>query len=138
MRYGPVLLVLLLAACGNDDAMTRKFGMNRDSGPEVSAGMDVPLSVPPDLSARPTRSGAAALNQDTGQSLSQGPVSPGQDALLQAAGPAASANARTKVDDNSGLVYPSQAFVDQVMNWTLPPGHQSLVTKADKGWFSWF
>jgi hypothetical protein len=26
-----------------------------------------------------------------------------------------------------------------VMNWTVPPGYQSLVTKASKGWFSgWF
>jgi hypothetical protein len=96
MRYWLVLLVLSLAACGDD--------------------------------------GDAA-----GQPLTQGPVSTGQDALVQAAGPTAGADVRAKVDDNSGLVYPSPGFVDRVMNWTVPPGYQSLVTKASKGWFSgWF
>jgi len=139
MRYWLVLLILPLAACA-DDSLTRKFGTNRDSGPEITAPGQVPLSTPPSLSDRPTRPGLLALNQDpAGQSLAQGPVSSGQDALVQAAGPTAGADVRAKVDDNSGLVYPSPAFVDRVMNWTQPPGYQSLVTKTSKGWFSgWF
>jgi hypothetical protein len=139
MRYWLVLLVLSLAACA-DDGLTRSFGTNRDSGPEITAPGPMPLSTPPALSDRPKRPGLLALNGDAaGQKLSQGPVSVGQDALMQAAGPTAGADVRAKVDDNSGLVYPSPGFVDRVMNWTVPPGYQSLVTKASKGWFSgWF
>ena len=72
MRYWLVLLVLSLAACA-DDGLTRSFGTNRDSGPEITAPGQMPLSTPPALSDRPKRPGLLALNGDAaGQPLKPG------------------------------------------------------------------
>lgn len=139
MRYGLVLLVLLLAACGSD-GMTRDFSVSRDSSQDTIGATQTPLSMPPDFQLRPQRLGALPpTSQDSGQQTDQSTGSAGQDAFLEAAGPSANADIRTKIDEHSGLVYPASEFVDRVMNWTPPPGYTPLVAPAKKGWFSgWF
>ncbi len=140
MRYGVVLLALLLAACG-DDGMTRNFSVSRDSAQDTIGATQTPLSLPPDFAMRPRRPGAlSATSEDNAQQAVQSTGSAGQDAFLEAAGPGGSGqDVRTKIDENSGLVYPPPAFVDQVMNWTPPPGYTPLAAPAKKGWFSgWF
>ena len=42
---------------------------------------------------------------------------------MEAAGPVASSDIRTEINEHSGLVYPDPAFVDQVMNWSPTPGY---------------
>ena len=140
MRYGLFLLVLPLVACGSSD-MTRNFSLSRDSAPETIAATQMPLSMPPSLAERPKRPGAlpTAQQDSSQQQVDQSSLSPGQDALLQAAGPGSSSNIRTQIDENSGLVYPKPEFVEHVMTWTPPPGYQPLATPASKGWFDgWF
>jgi hypothetical protein len=134
MRYGPFLIILLLGAC-SDDSLTRKFGVARDGPPQNIASTQMPLSAPPDFAIRPTRPGAPAPRGDTMPSeVAAG--SPGQDALLQAAGPAPSADIRAQIAENAGLIYPSPGFVDAVLNWTPPPGYAPLTAPARKSWFS--
>jgi hypothetical protein len=140
MRYGLFLLILPLAACGND-GMTRDFSLSRDSAPETMATTQLPLSMPPGLTERPKRPGSLPTTQQDSsqQQADQSTGSPGQDALLEASGPDASSNIRTQIDENSGLVYPRQEFVQRVMIWTPPAGYQPLATPASKGWFDgWF
>lgn len=139
MRYGLVLLVLLLAACGND-GMTRNFSVSRDSAQDTIGATQTPLSLPPDFQLRPQRPGALPpTSQDTAQQTDQSTGSAGQDAFLEAAGPSANPDIRTKIDEHSGLVYPAPEFVDRVMNWTPPPGYTPLAAPPKKGWFSgWF
>jgi hypothetical protein len=47
--------------------------------------------------------------------------SPGQDALVNAAGPAAPANIRREVDTTAALDAPGQSFTDKLMFWRTPP-----------------
>jgi hypothetical protein len=134
MRFGFILISLLLAACAKDE-MTREYGLGRDAPPETMASTQLPLSVPPTLALRPGRPGASMPQTDKRQP-DQVVGSPGQDALVQAAGPSATADIRTLINENSGMLYPSPGFVDALMNWTPPPGYTPLTAPARKGWIS--
>jgi hypothetical protein len=133
MRFGLLLTVLALAGCG-DDAMTRNFGLARDSAPDTVAATQMPLSTPPSLALRPTRPGAPAPHQTSQTEPVVG--SAGQDALLQAAGPSATADIRQLINENSGMIDPGPEFTDRVMNWSPPPGSSPLSQPAKKGWLS--
>ncbi len=136
MRYCPLLLIPLLVACG-DKSMTRNFSVSRDNAPENMAATQMPLSMPPGLATRPARPGAFAPSQPDTAATEQAAGSSGQDALLEAAGPAASPDIRAEINQNAGLVYPDPGFVDQLMNWTPPPGYTPVITVGSKGgWFS--
>ncbi|HEY7581520.1 MAG TPA: DUF3035 domain-containing protein [Acetobacteraceae bacterium] len=138
MRVWPLFLMLSLAACG-DSGMTRNFGVSRDAAPETMAATRVPLSTPPELAMRPTRPIAIGGNAPTAQPpTDQAPTSAGEEALVEAAGPAPDPNVRTEINRNAGLVYPSPEFVDRLMNWTPPPGYTPIITQGGKGggWFS--
>jgi hypothetical protein len=133
MRFALVLIALSLAACA-DDSMTRNFGLARDSAPDTVAATQMPLSMPPSLAVRPTRPGATVPRQTTQAEPAVG--SAGQDALLQAAGPGASADIRQLINENSGMIDPGPEFTDRLMNWTAPPGSTPLSQPAKKGWLS--
>ncbi len=133
MRFGLVLSVLSLAAC-SDDGLSRNFGVARDSAPDTVAATQMPLSMPPSLALRPTRPGAPVPRQTSPTEPAVG--SAGQDALLQAAGPGATADIRQLINENSGMIDPGPAFTDRLMNWTPPPGSTPLSQPAKKGWLS--
>jgi hypothetical protein len=134
MRICPLLIALLLTAC-SDDSMTRNFSLSRDGAPETVGSIQTPLSAPPSLAVRPTRPGAPVPQGDR-QQPDQEVGSTGQQALVQSAGPPATADIRTLINENSGMVYPGPAFTDAVMNWTPPPGYTPLTAAPSKGWFS--
>jgi hypothetical protein len=137
MRYLPVLSVLLLAAC-SDDSMTRNFSLSRDNPPETIASTQMPLSVPPQLAMRPSRPGAIVPKEGDAQPADQAAGSAGQDALVEAAGPAAPSDIRATINQNSGLVYPGPGFVDRLMAWTPSSGYTPVIVQGPKkGWFSW-
>jgi Protein of unknown function (DUF3035) len=136
MRRVFLLPMVLLAAC-SDDKMTRDFSLSRDTAPESVAATRMPLSMPPGLATRPVRPGALVPTHPDAPASEQAAGSAGQDALLQAAGPAASSDIRAEINENSGLVYPDPGFVDRLMNWTPPSGYTPVIVPAPKGgWFS--
>jgi hypothetical protein len=136
MRACPILIAALLLSACSDDAMTRNFSLSRDAAPETMASVQMPLSAPPLLTERPARPGALAPNRTGEAAEAVAAGSPGQEALLQAAGPAAEANVRTTINENAGLVYPDPGYVDRLMSWTPPPGYTPLFNQKSPGWFS--
>jgi hypothetical protein len=138
MRYGIILLTLLLAACG-DDSMTRDFSLSRDAAPDTVGATQMPLSMPPNMAERPRPRGAMALSaSNPGSDANPPAVGNGQGALLDAAGASANPDIRNRIDETSGLVFPPGDFVDRVMTWAPPPGYVSLLSSPHKGWFGWF
>ncbi len=137
MRAWPVLLVFVLAACGNS-GMTRNFSLSRDAAPETMAATRVPLATPPELATRPTRPVSIGGSSSNAQpTADQAPASAGEAALVEAAGPAPDPQVRREINEKSGMVYPSPEFVDRLMSWTPPPGHTPTITQGSKGgWFS--
>jgi len=131
MRFGVTVAALVLVGC-SDDSMTRNFGLARDAAPDTVAATQVPLSTPPSLALRPTRPGAIAPHQASPSEPTTG--SPGQDALLQAAGPGAPADIRQLINENSGMIDLGPAFTDRLMSWTAPPGSTPMSQPAQKGW----
>lgn len=136
-RAAPALLAggtcLLLSGCGSHD-LARTFGFARTPPDEFTVTTQAPLSMPPDFSLRPPRPGAprpqaqsttreaeeALVPQTALQSAQTAPMSPGQQALLAAAGPAAPGNTAAQVDREAQLEQPSRSFIDRLMFWRSP------------------
>lgn len=139
MRAWPLLLVISLAGCGNS-GLTRNFSLSRDAAPETMSAIRVPLSTPPELAMRPNRRVAIGDSNANAQPAPAGdaPATAGEEALVEAAGPAPDPKVRREINENAGLVYPSPEFVDRLMSWTPPPGYTPIITAGGKGgsWFS--
>jgi hypothetical protein len=104
---------VLLSGCGGDGAASRFFGLTRDAPDEFTVTTQPPLSIPPDFNLRPPQPGAP--RPQTLSDASAG-MSPGQAALLQAAGPAAPGDIRQQIaTDNRQAAQPG--FVDKLMFW---------------------
>jgi hypothetical protein len=126
-----------LAACGSSDTLSRTFGLTRDAPDEFMVTTRAPLSMPPDFSLRPPRPGAPrpmeqsernqaeeALVPQVALGTPQGGDSPGQDALVQAAGPTASNQIRQQIDADAKMDQGSNGFVSKLLFWQnpTPPG----------------
>ncbi len=119
----------LLAGCGGDGGASRFFGLTRDAPDEFTVTTQPPLSIPPTINLRPPQPGAprpqtvseraaaeAALAPQTALGGPQAGMSPGQAALLQAAGPPAPGDIRQQIaTDNRQAAQPG--FVDKLMFW---------------------
>jgi hypothetical protein len=138
--------LLALSACGGDD-LTRTFGLTRDAPDEFRVTTRAPLSMPPDYTLRPPRPGAtrpqelplatqaeATLVPEAALGTAAGSQTPGQSALLSAAGPNVNGDIRTKVDSEAQLDRPSQSFTDRLMFWrdAPPPGTVVDATKESR------
>lgn len=128
----PVCLVLL-AGCSGDE-LTRTFGLTRDAPDEFQVTTRAPLSMPPDFQLRPPRPGTsrpqeltqrqqaeALLAPDSVLATGRAPQTRGQEALVAAAGPAAPADIRNKVDNEAALDTPTREFTDRLLFWRTPP-----------------
>ena len=126
--------ILGLSACSGDE-LTRNFGLTRDAPDEFQVTTRAPLSMPPDFTLRPPRPGAtrpqeltqrqqaeAALSPDTllGGGGPTAPT-PGQQALVAAAGRPAPADIRNRLDQEAALDTPSRSVTDRLMCWQSPP-----------------
>ena len=135
---------LPLAGCGGTgDDLSRTFGLTRDAPDEFTVTTRAPLSMPPDYALRPPQPGAsrpqemtsrqaaeAALAPQTILQGTNGPTSAGQQALLGAAGPAAPADIRAKLDADDQLDRPSRSFTDRLMFWKDAPPAGTQVDAA--------
>ena len=128
----PVLFAALfgLAGCGSDIA--RSFGLQRDTPDEFVVTARAPLSMPPSYMIQPPRPGASRpqelATRNAGEAalvpqLSLAPAgasSPGQQALLQATGPAAPADIRARVDEQAAVDAPNPGLTDKLLFWRAP------------------
>ena len=121
--------VVLLAGCGGSESASRFFGLTRDAPDEFTVTTQPPLSIPPNFNLRPPQPGAprpqtqsdraaaqAALSPQTALGVAPAGMSPGQAALLQAAGPPAPGDIRQQLAaENRQEEKPG--FVDKLMFW---------------------
>jgi hypothetical protein len=129
------LAALLLAGCSGSD-LSRTFGFTRDAPDEYTVTTQVPLSMPPEFTVRPPQPGAPRPQQTSEQQQAEqalvpqtaltgtptGEASPGQSALVQAAGPAAPANIRAQVNNAAAAeAQQSESFVNTLLFWREPP-----------------
>ncbi len=128
------LAALALSACSGDE-LTRTFGLTRDAPDEFQVTTRAPLSMPPDFTLRPPRPGAtrpqeltqrqqaeAALTPDTLMGgNAPAAVTPGQQALVAAAGRPAPADIRARLDQEAALDTPNRPLTDRLMFWQDPP-----------------
>jgi Protein of unknown function (DUF3035) len=127
-----------LAGCSSAD-LSRSFGFTRDAPDEYTVTTQPPLSMPPDFSVRPPNPGAPRPQQTSEQQQAEealvpqtaltgtptGQPSPGQAALVQAAGPTPPANIRAEVNgEAAAAAQQNDTFVDKLMFWRepSPPG----------------
>ncbi len=126
----------LIAACGGDTSRT--FGLTRDPPDEFMVTTRAPLSLPPEFALRPPRPGAprpqeiasrdAAANLLAARTVTQ-PIlldapagaSPGELALLAAAGPPTPADLRRQIEQETTLLAErDRSFVDRILFWRTP------------------
>ena len=133
LALSALLTLPLLGGCGGED-ISRTFGLQRDAPDEFQVTTRAPLSMPPDFALRPPRPGAARPQEQSARSAAeavlvpqaalgdrqQASLTPGTSALLAAAGPAAPADIRTRVEQESSLERPSRGLVDRLMFWRKP------------------
>jgi hypothetical protein len=125
-------VAIALAGCSGD-TLARNFGLTRDSPDEFSVTTQAPLAMPPDYSIRPPEPGAPrpqdvpdrqqaeqALIPQTALTPQTGQMSPGQEALLAAVGPAP-ANIRAEIAQDRSLNNPGESFADRLMFWRPAP-----------------
>jgi hypothetical protein len=135
----PILVLALpllsLAACGD---VERSFGLVRDAPDEFTVETRAPLSMPPTYAIRAPEPGAARPQEISAPQAAEaalvpdtalggppaGPVTPGQQALVQEAGPPAPPDIRQKIASESSLDQPSRSLTDRLLFWksTPPPG----------------
>jgi len=131
----PILLLALLAFAGcSGDELTRTFGLTRDAPDEFQVTTRAPLSMPPDFQLRPPRPGTTRPQELTQREQAEAVLAPnavlatgraaptrGQQAFVAAAGPAAPADIRNKVDNEAALDTPPREFTDRLLFWRASP-----------------
>ena len=135
----------MLTACGGSGNLMRDFGLVRDTPDEFTVTTRAPLSMPPDLTLRPPQPGAPRPQEQsttqTAEVTVAGPAalaapasrsdSPGQDALIAAAGPPPPANIRAEVDAEAAKAASDQSLSDELMFWK-PPAPVGTAVDAEK------
>ena len=146
---GAALLGLALGLSGCGNGLSSTLGLTRPPPNEFLVTTRAPLQIPdgdrlptpvpgeprpqevperrqaeealvPDLALQGT---TAAVSTDTS-------VSPGQQAIVAAAGPPAPANIRQQIAADKPDTGPKQAFTDRLMFWKEPPPAGTIVDPA--------
>jgi hypothetical protein len=154
-RFSPstgLFAVGLLAVCAialggcNSDKMGRTFGFIRDAPDEFTVTTRAPLAMPPTYALQPPRPGASRPQERSEREKAEqalvpqmalgatpaGP-SPGQQALVQAAGPPAPADIRTTVDQDALAARPDESLGQKLRFWQKPPPPGVVVDPAKEG-----
>jgi hypothetical protein len=122
----------VLAACNGND-LGHTLGFYRDAPDEFTVTTRAPLAMPPNFALPPPRPGAVRPQEQSERAkaelalvpqmaLGGSPVqsSPGQQALVQAAGPPVPSTIRAEVDQEAKADRPSPGVVDKLMFWRKP------------------
>ncbi len=132
------LSLLALAGCSGDE-VSRTFGITRDAPDEFAVTTRAPLSMPPDYALRPPRPGALRPQEQSARAAAEGALvpqaalqpaaqmTPGQQALLQAAGRPAPADIRSKLDEDAALAVTDRPITDRLLFWRAPPAPGTVV-----------
>jgi hypothetical protein len=123
----------LMSCSGND--LGRSLGFIRDAPDEFTVTTRAPLAMPTNFNLPPPRPGATRPQEQSerakaelalvpqmalgGQAASG--TSPGQQALVQAAGPPVSSAIRSEVDQEAARDKPRQTIADRLLFWRKPP-----------------
>ncbi|HET6196409.1 MAG TPA: DUF3035 domain-containing protein [Acetobacteraceae bacterium] len=132
--------VLALAACAaalaacNGSQLERTLGLVHDAPDEFTVTTRAPLAMPPSFELPPPTPGVSRpqeVSERTQAELALVPQmalgtpsegsSPGQQALVQAAGPSVGTAIRTEVDQEARSDRPSKGIGDRLMFWRAPP-----------------
>jgi hypothetical protein len=128
-QVAAVSLALVLGGCGGSSGFKKTFGLEATPPDAFAVGTQPPLSLPPELGQlpppnpgepRPQQTDAAQDGLDTlspASSIDQtsGSTSPGEDALLDQAGPAPSPTIRADVNQTALIDSKPPGFVDKLM-----------------------
>ena len=122
-----------LAACSGDE-LTRTFGLTRDAPDEFLVTTRAPLSMPTDFTLPLPRLGAtrpqeltqrqqaeAVLTPDAILAQPAAAITPGQQALIAAAGPPPPADIRKRVDSEAAQRTYNRPLSDRLLFWQSPP-----------------
>jgi hypothetical protein len=128
----PVLL-LLLAGCSGA-GVSRDLGLTRDSPDEFTVTTRAPLSIPTDFTLPRPQPGAPRPQEPAAQLAAEaalapavelnnrtGPDTPGQQALLAAAGPPAPANIRQTIDAQATRLNSNRSIGNTLAFWQKTP-----------------
>jgi Protein of unknown function (DUF3035) len=131
-------LALTITGCG--DSITRTIGLVRDAPDEFTVTTRAPLAMPPSFDLPPPTPGLPrpqetperiqaeeALVPQTALGAAPAAETPGQRALVQAAGPPAPSDIRREVNVEASLDRPRQTFTDRLMFWQSPPPPGTVV-----------
>ena len=135
--------VCALQACGNEN-ITRILGLTRDAPDEFRVTTRAPLSMPADFDLPPPRPGASrpqelSERQQAEQALvpalalenaSAAAPTPGQEALVAAAGPRASPDIRARVQADGVQDADQRNFVQRMLFWQSQPDRSVVVDPA--------
>jgi hypothetical protein len=142
IRAALVLLAAGLALAGCGDSFNRTVGLVRDAPDEFTVTTRAPLAMPPSFELPPPQPGAPrpqerperrqaeeALVPQTalGDSNAAAPETPGQQAVVRAAGPPAPPNIRQEVNAEASLDRPRETLTDRLMFWDSPPPPGTIV-----------
>ena len=123
----------LMSCSGND--LGRSLGFIHDAPDEFTVTTRAPLAMPTNFNLPPPRPGATRPQEQSERAKAElalvpqmalgtgpaGSVSPGQQALVQEAGPPASPAIRSEVDQEAARAKPRQSIADRLLFWRKPP-----------------
>jgi hypothetical protein len=135
-RMMPLLLAgcaVALAGCSGD-SLTKDLGFTRDAPDEFTVTTRAPLAMPPTFALPPPTPGVSRPQELSDAAKAEealvpqmalgGPPaanSPGQQALVQQAGPPVLPDIRSEVDQQASKDRPRQGFFSSLMFWRTPP-----------------
>ncbi len=140
LLLGPLLM---LPACGNENFM-KTLGLQRDAPDEFRVTTRAPLSMPADFELPPPRPGASrpqelSDRQQAEQALvpalalespAAAQPTPGQEAIVAAAGPEPTPDIRARVDAETAKEADQRSFVQRLLFWQTPPDPAVVVDPA--------
>lgn len=130
---------LLLAGC-DTGGLSRTFGLSRDAPDEFTVTTRAPLSMPPDFALRPPRPGAPRPQEQSAQQQAEETLvpqtalgtptvtpTPGEQALLEQAGPPVSSAVRQEINRDASIESGDPGFVNKLLFWKKPETTAVLV-----------